>query len=196
MTFYLENVLGYGTRQVGLLMATLPIALGIVAPISGALSDRIGTRPITVLGLILMLLGFLAMSTLTAGTSSLGFILRFLPVGIGVAIFQSPNNSAVMGAVPRKRLGVASGLLSVTRTMGQTIGIAVLGALWAGWVFLYQGGALPGGATTASVIAQASGLHNTFLVVVGLVGFALVLAVWALLQERRQGRAAAVQTLP
>lgn len=193
MPFYLENVLGYGTRNVGLLMATLPIALGIVAPISGALSDRIGTRPITVVGLIVMLFGFYAMSTLSTGTTALGFILRFLPVGIGMATFQSPNNSAIMGAVPRKRLGVASGLLSMTRSMGQTIGIAVLGALWAGWVLLYQGEALPGGATTASAVAQAAGLHNTFLLVMGLLAFALVLAVWALAQERRECRAAPVQ---
>ena len=193
MPFYLENVLGYGTRNVGLLMATLPIALGIVAPISGALSDRLGTRPITVVGLIVMLFGFYTMSTLSTGTTALGVILRFLPAGIGMATFQSPNNSAIMGAVPRKRLGVASGLLSMTRTMGQTIGIAVLGALWAGWVLLYQGEALPGGATTASAVAQAAGLHNTFLLVMGLLAFALVLAAWALVQERRERRAAPVQ---
>lgn len=196
MPFYLENVLGYGTRNVGLLMATLPIALGIVAPISGALSDRIGTRPITVVGLIVMLFGFYAMSTLSTGTTALGFILRFLPVGIGMATFQSPNNSAIMGAVPRKRLGVASGLLSMTRTMGQTIGIAVLGALWAGWVLLYQGETLPGGATTASAVAQATGLHNTFRLVMALIAFALVLAVWALVQELRARRATPVQAQP
>ena len=193
MPFYLENVLGYGTRKVGLLMATLPIALGIVAPISGALSDRLGTRPITVVGLIVMLFGFYAMSTLSTDTTSLGIILRFLPASIGMATFQSPNNSAIMGAVPRKRLGVASGLLSMTRTMGQTMGIAVLGALWAGWVILYQGATLPGGASTASAVAQVAGLHNTFLLVMGLLAFALVLAGWALVQERRERRATPVQ---
>jgi len=49
-------------------------------------------------------------------------------------MFQSPNNSAIMGAVPRQHLGVASGLLSLTRTLGQTTGIALIGASWASLV--------------------------------------------------------------
>jgi Na+/melibiose symporter-like transporter len=129
MPFYLENVLGYTPRSVGLLLAIVPIALGITAPISGTLSDRFGPRPIIVAGLLMHLLGFLAVSTLSTGTTAVGYVLRFLPIGIGIGTFQSPNNSAVMGAVPRERLGIASGLLSITRTLGQTTGIAALGAL-------------------------------------------------------------------
>jgi EmrB/QacA subfamily drug resistance transporter len=184
--FFLENVLGYGTRQVGLLMATVPLALGIVAPASGALSDRVGTRPITVVGLASMLAGFYAMSTLDPSTGTLGYVLRFLPVGIGMGIFQSPNNSAVMGAVPRARLGIASGLLSITRTLGQTTGISVLGALWASRV-VFHAGLAPGGggATDASPAAQVSGLHDTFYVVIVILALALILAIWGVVQERR-----------
>jgi EmrB/QacA subfamily drug resistance transporter len=185
MPFYLENVLGYGTRQVGLLMATVPLALGVVAPISGALSDRVGTRPITVLGLLSMVFGFLAMTTLGPGTTTMGYILRFLPVGMGMGIFQSPNNSAVMGAVPRERLGVASGLLSITRTLGQTMGIAVLGALWASRVFFHAGVAAAGGATTAPALDQVAGLRDTFQVVMAILALSLALSVWGLLRERQ-----------
>ena len=188
MPFYLENVLGYGTRQVGLLMATIPLALSVVAPISGALSDRVGTRPITVLGLLSMLLGFLALTTLGPETATLGYILRFLPIGVGMGIFQSPNNSAVMGAVPRERLGVASGLLSITRTLGQTMGIAVLGALWASRVFFHSGAAVATGATAAPAADQVAGLHDTFLVVMGLLAVALSLSLWGLVKERRLQR--------
>jgi EmrB/QacA subfamily drug resistance transporter len=194
--FFLQNVLGYDTRQVGLLMATVPLAIGVVAPISGAVSDRIGPRPITVVGLATMLLGFYAMSTLDAQTGTLGYVLRFLPVGVGMGIFQSPNNSAVMGAVPRQRLGIASGLLSVTRTLGQTTGIAVLGALWASQVAYHSGAALLGGVTNAPAAAQVAGLHNTFLVVMVLLALGLALSVWGLVQERRLRQAAAVQTNP
>jgi EmrB/QacA subfamily drug resistance transporter len=194
--FFLENVLGYDTRQVGLLMATVPIALGIVAPISGALSDRLGTRPITVVGLASMLLGFYAMSTLHGSMSTVGYILRFLPVGIGMGIFQSPNNSAVMGAVPRARLGVASGLLSITRTLGQTTGIAVLGALWASRTIFHEGVAPSGEATAASSPAQIAGLQDTFHVVMGLLAVALALSVWGVLQERRLRQVAASQAQP
>ncbi len=139
MPFYLENVLGYDTQSVGFLLAIVPIALGITAPISGAMSDRFGTRPITVLGLAILVVGFVAVSTLSPETTALGYVLRFLPIGIGIGIFQSPNNSAVMGAVPRERLGIASGLLAITRTLGQSVGIAALGALWASRVFARAG---------------------------------------------------------
>jgi EmrB/QacA subfamily drug resistance transporter len=191
MPFYLENVLGYDTRQVGFLLAIVPIALGITAPISGSLSDRFGTRPIAVVGLAILLAGFLAVSTLSAETTAVGYVLRFLPIGIGIGVFQSPNNSAVMGAVPRERLGIASGLLSITRTLGQTTGIAALGAVWAARVMARAGGAMSGGATAAPAAAQVSALSDTFTVTVGLVAVSLALATWALVQSRRETAARA-----
>jgi len=185
MPFYIQNVLGYDPQQTGLLMATVPVALGIIAPISGNLSDRFGSRPITVAGLAVLTIGFLAVSSLDAETTTLGYVLRFLPVGLGVGIFQSPNNSAIMGAAPRDRLGIASGMLAVTRTLGQTTGIAMLGALWAGQVFKYVGSVLPGGATAAPVAAQVFGLRATFVIVSVLIFFALLLSIWGLREERK-----------
>jgi EmrB/QacA subfamily drug resistance transporter len=186
MPFYAENVLGYDPQQTGLLMATVPAALGIIAPVSGSLSDRFGSRPITVAGLAVLVAGFLAVSSLDAGTTTLGYVLRFLPVGLGMGIFQSPNNSAIMGAAPRERLGIASGMLAVTRTLGQTTGIATLGALWAGQVFKYVGKVLPGGATAAPVAAQVFALRDTFVIVSVLIVAALLLSVWGLAEERKQ----------
>lgn len=183
--FFLQGVLGYEPRQMGLLMATVPLAVGVVSPLSGALSDRVGTRPITVAGLAVLMAGFYSLTTVAADMTPLGYVLRFLPVGIGLGAFQSPNNSAVMGAVPRERLGVASGLLSITRIVGQTTGIAMLSALWAGRVAVHYGAPLAEGANTTSAAAQVAGLHDIFLVIVGLIGFGLALSVWALVQERR-----------
>ena len=185
LPFYLENVLGYSTQQVGLLLAIVPVVLGIVAPISGSMSDKFGTRRISIVGLIFLLVGYYAMSTLDAQTSALGYIMRLLPIGIGMGIFQSPNNSAIMGAVPRQRLGIASGLLSVTRSLGQTTGIAVLGAFWAARVIAYTGQILDEGATAAPVEAQVAGLQETFLSVMVLIAIGLALSVWGLVQERR-----------
>jgi EmrB/QacA subfamily drug resistance transporter len=182
--FYLENVLGYSTRQVGLLLAVVPIALGIVAPISGSLSDRIGTRQITMAGSLVLLIGYYLMSYLNLQTTTTAFVLLFLPIGIGMGIFQSPNNSAIMGAAPREHLGIASGLLAVTRSLGQIMGIAVLGALWAGQVLTAAGRPLPGGATAAPAPAQVAGLQATFLVTAGLMAMALALSIWAFWQER------------
>lgn len=186
MPFYLENVLGYGPREVGLLLAVVPIALGVTSPLSGTLSDRLGTRPITVVGLAILFLGYYSLSTLGTDTSPAGYILRFLPIGIGMGVFQSPNNSAIMGTAPRRRLGIVSGMLAITRTLGQTTGIALLGALWAARVFYYAGENLPGGATMASARAQVAGLQDAFLIMAAMIAVAFALALWALIRERRK----------
>jgi len=190
MPFYAENVLGYDPQQTGLLMATVPVALGIIAPLSGSLSDRFGSRPITVAGLAMLTVGFLAVSSLDAETTTLGYVLRFLPVGLGMGMFQSPNNSSIMGAAPRERLGIASSMLAVTRTLGQTTGIAVLGALWAGQVFKHAGEVLTGGATSAPIPAQVFALRDTFVIVSILIFVALLLSIWGLREERKSKQVA------
>jgi EmrB/QacA subfamily drug resistance transporter len=188
MPFYLENVLGYDPRAVGFLLAIVPVTMGVTAPLSGSLSDRLGTRPIAVTGLLVLLVGYYAVSTLSVQTTPLGYILRFLPIGVGMGIFNSPNNSAIMGSAPRAQLGVASGLLAETRTLGQITGIAVLGALWASRVAYYLGTVPQGGTTTAPAPTQVAALQYTFHAVVVLIGLALLLGLWGLVQERRGQR--------
>jgi EmrB/QacA subfamily drug resistance transporter len=187
MPFYLENVLGYNTLQVGYMLAVIPVTLGIAAPIAGALSDRLGTRPMTVVGLLVLMIGYYTTSTLTLQTGVMGYILRLLPIGIGMGIFQSPNNSAIMGSASHKELGVVSGLLSTTRTLGQTAGVAILGAVWASQVAAYVGDLVEGGATVAPRAAQLAGLQDTLLVATMLMVLALGLSIWGLIQERRSG---------
>jgi hypothetical protein len=139
---------------------------------------------------VILLLGYYAISTLSTETTVFSYLLRLLLVGLGMGIFQSPNNSAIMGSAPRTQLGVASSLLSLTRTLGQTVGIAVFGALWASRVFAHTGGVLPGGATAAAPAAQEAALQETFLMVALLVGLGLLLGAWGLVQEWRSQRLA------
>ncbi len=184
MPFYLQNVLQFSPGLSGLMLTTVPISMGLLAPISGSLSDRLGTRPLTVAGLVLLCLGYLGATTLTETTSIFGYILRFIPIGAGMGLFQSPNNSAIMGAAPREQLGVASGLLSITRTLGQTSGIAIMGALWASKVSLLSG--LPAGeATNAPGTFQVTALHFTLWIVIVMISIGLVLSLIAYWQERR-----------
>ena len=185
LPFYLEDVLGYDVAQVGLLLAVVPVALGVLSPISGTLSDRFGSRPIIVIGLILLLIGYYTISTLNAQTTAAGYILRLLPLGLGMGIFMSPNNSAIMGAASRQQLGIVSGLLSISRTLGQTVGIAVLGAIWAGRVFYHVGQTLPGGATAAPAPAQVVALQDAFFGLIFMIALALALSIWGFVQERR-----------
>ncbi len=181
--FFLQNVLDYSPQKAGALLTIVPIAMGILAPVSGRMSDRYGTRALTVIGLAVAALGYLAVSTLTENTTAMGYLLRFLPVGIGMGIFQSPNNSAVMGAVPRHRLGVASGLLSISRTIGQVMGISLVGSFWATRIRIMGYGG--GDATSAPAAIQAIALQQTVRGIVALLIIALGLSIWAYLKERR-----------
>lgn len=179
---YLQNILHYNSQQTGLMLAVTPICVSIVAPLSGALSDRTGSRPITTLGLLILIIGFVAVSTLSEATSTLGYLLRFIPVGIGIGLFQSPNNSAVMGSVARANLGVASGLLSLTRTVGQTAGIAILSAFWENRVAFYHGSFLDAGATFAPIASQVAGLLDTVYLTIAILVLAFLISSWALVE--------------
>lgn len=185
LPFYLENVLGYTTGQAGQLLAIIPITLGLMSPLSGWLADRFGTRPITVVGLGIILLGFIGFEFLGTETTALLFIVLIAPIGLGMGVFQSPNNSAILGAVPPRNLGVASSLMAITRTLGQTIGIAALNAIWASRIISYSPEVAGGDITAASAAIQVAALRDTALVIIGLVIFALLLATWSWLQLRR-----------
>lgn len=184
LPFYLELALSLPVFQIGLLLASTPVVLAVLGPLSGSLSDRFGTRPVSVIGLTILVLGYLVASTMDTATTPWGFILRMLLIGVGMGVFQSPNNSAIMGAAPRHRLGIASGMLSITRTLGQTTGIALLGALFASAVSNYAG--RPTDISVASPAAIADALHDQFLLVAGLVGIGLALSLLAWWWERRQ----------
>jgi EmrB/QacA subfamily drug resistance transporter len=181
MPFYLQNVMAFDAQKTGLLMVIPPLGIALMAPISGALSDKMGSRLITTIGLVVAGLGYLIVSGLTPETSILEYILRYLPIGLGMGIFQSPNNSAVMGSAPKDRLGVASGLLSLTRVIGQMAGIAILGAIYNTGVARVSG-VVSAGAVKAPVAAQMSGLHTAFIFAVIVLAVSLVFSVWALVQ--------------
>lgn len=185
MPFYLENVLGYDPRMAGLLLSVVPVMLGITSPISGVASDRFGTRRIATLGLGMLLIGYLSLRSLSADTSGLEYALRYVPIGLGFGIFQSPNNTAVMAAAPRSQMGVVSGMLAISRTLGQTTGIAILGTVWASLVTFHAGYPLPGGATEAPPELQVIALQETFLIISVIIAIAVGLSLWAMVKSEK-----------
>jgi EmrB/QacA subfamily drug resistance transporter len=184
--FYLQGMLGYPPAQAGLLMMTTPLAAGILSPFSGLLSDRFGTRAIATIGLAFLAVGYAGLTTLSASTTAVGYLLLFLPIGVGIGMFQSPNNSAVMGESPRSQLGVVSGLLSLARTLGQLVGIGIAGALWSSRTAAQAGAAASGDATAAPVLAQIAGLHDVLVAILVLMVGALALGVWALANQHHE----------
>jgi EmrB/QacA subfamily drug resistance transporter len=130
MPFFLQLAQNRSPVQVGLLMMAVPLSMGVIAPVAGSLSDRFGPRGLSLLGLLILTGGCLALSTLRLDTPWWGFVLRAIPLGLGVGLFQAPNNSAIMGAVPREHLGVASGLLNYARVFGQSTGLPLIGSIF------------------------------------------------------------------
>ncbi len=184
LPFYLTNVLLLEPVAVGLLLTTSWISFGVASPIAGILSDRFGYRRIAGAGLILMAFGCYAVSTLSVDSSILGYILRVSTLGLGIGLFQSPNNSAVMGSVPSERLGVASGINVIARTLGRTSGIAALGALWASRVTAHAGPDYIGGVTEAAAAFQIAGLRDVTYAALAIVAVALILSAWGILEAR------------
>ncbi len=185
MPFYLENILNKAPQTAGLMLAVLPVSMGITAPLAGSLSDRMGTRLLTVIGLSIAATGYAAISTLDEATTTIGYLVRFIPLGVGMGFFQSPNNSAIMGSAPKNRLGVASGLLAITRTLGQTSGISIFGALWASRILQYAGPDMIGDVTAAPTAVQVSALRDVLLVFCAIIIIALCLSVFAYITEAR-----------
>jgi EmrB/QacA subfamily drug resistance transporter len=185
LPFLLEMVQGYQIHVIGLLLMSFPIAMGIIAPVAGILADRFGSRLISIVGLVVIIAGCLWMSTLTVASDPLPFVARMFTLGFGFGLFQTPNSSAIMSAAPRQRMGIASGLLSLSRTLGQSTGVPLMGALFTAQTLAYTG--LPAGtdATTAPPAALLAGVTGTFGIGAGIVLLAALLAWWAYRLDRK-----------
>ena len=124
LPFYIQKVLHYGPAITGLILTVSPLLMMIIAPLSGVLGDRIGSRPLAFLGSIISASAFYFMSTLTM-FSSIYLVIGFLAIlGIGTAIFQAPNNRAIMISIPDKSSGIASGVLVTFRNLGMIFAVS------------------------------------------------------------------------
>jgi MFS family permease len=130
LPFLLIQGRGLGTAQAGLVLTAQPIVMAVVAPISGTLSDRIGSRGLATVGMLLLAAGLVLLALFTAHGSLRALAGALALVGLGVGIFVSPNNSALMGAAPPFRQGVASGVLATSRNVGMVLGVGFAGAIF------------------------------------------------------------------
>ncbi len=181
LPFFMQLALGLTILQVGFVMAIVSIEIALIAPTAGYLADRLGAHRVTLLGLATLLVGFLVASTVNVDNSQLGFLLRILPMGIGIGLFMSPNSTVIMGAAPPARLGVASGLIGLTRMIGQTTGIALLGAVFASNVARSAG--MPVDVTDASPLAISQAYRLQFYIVAVVIGATLL---WSLKSKTEQ----------
>jgi len=130
LPFYLLQGRGMSTSQAGLILTIQPIVMAIIAPISGSISDRIGTRIPTVAGMIVLSLGILMMSTMGPNSPIYLVAIALGIIGFGTGTFISPNNSAIMGSATRERQGIAAGILATSRSTGMVLGVGLAGAIF------------------------------------------------------------------
>jgi MFS family permease len=124
--FVLERVFGDSPLTAGSRLTVIPVALGLAAPISGALCDRVGARLLKVAGTLTLLASSLLLAyVLDTGASRLVLLTGLLALlGTGQGLFTAPNNSEIMGAAAGES-GRAGGLLQMFRTFGMSLGISL-----------------------------------------------------------------------
>jgi EmrB/QacA subfamily drug resistance transporter len=150
MPFYLSQILGYSPERMGLTLTAVPLTNALIAPVSGALSDRIGSRALGSMGLAVATVGLVLISALGSSATQLQVVGALVVAGLGSAVFQAPNSSAIMGSVPVGMLGIAAGMVATMRNLGMVTGVAVSSALYVSLSLRY---AEHVGATQASVLA-------------------------------------------
>jgi MFS family permease len=158
LPFYFQELRGFSTVETGLLLTPLPLMLAVVAPLSGTLADRFGSRWLSPIGLAIACIGLALISQIDAHSSIRDIIWRLAVIGIGQGLFQSPNTRTMMSAAPQEAQGEASGLLATGRVVGQSISVALTGTVFAAL----------GGATAGTLLSSPQAHHLSVLALSGL----------------------------
>ena len=160
MPFYLMQAVGYSSAYAGLLLTTIPLMRLVVAPVSGWLSDNIGSRFLCPVGLSLMSLALFLLGNLTINSPVIDVVLRLAIMGLGSGLFEPPNNSSIMGTAPTERLGTASAMISTSRSVGMATGLAIAGAVFASRRLFYAAQLAP--LSLAPEVIQSKALVGGF----------------------------------
>jgi EmrB/QacA subfamily drug resistance transporter len=207
MTLYMQNVLHYSPLETGIRFLPSTLVIVVAGPLAGRLTDRVGPRPLMTVGLVVVAAAIFVQSHITVH-SGYGLLLPgFVLMGLGMGLVMSPMSTAAMNAVDRTKAGAASGVLSMSRMVGSTFGVAVMGAIvtTVGRAKLDQqlpqlpaatrsaianslgGGGAPHGEASAHVVAA---VHQAFVSAVGtgltigaVVVLVAALASWLLIQR-------------
>jgi MFS family permease len=161
MPYYLIQGRGFTPAQAGLILTAQPLVMAVVAPISGTLSDRIGTRLPAVFGMAVLSAGLFLLSKLDAQSEIKTIMMALAVIGLGTGAFISPNNSALMGSAPKSRQGIAAGILATARNFGMVLGVGIAGAIFITTLAHGSNGLIAPGLTQNAVIFRA--LELSFL---------------------------------
>jgi len=158
--FLLSRLLGEGPGRVGLVLTAFPLAVLCVAPSAGALSDRVGSARPAAAGALVSALACVLLAAMPASAGPAAVAFRLALFGLGTGLFQSPNNSSVMGSAPKAHLGVVGSLLGTARTLGMVLGVAAAGAVL--YAFVPASALRGGGLDAATAAAFAAGVRRAY----------------------------------
>lgn len=125
LPFFLQEILKYNALKTGLLILPYSVTLSVMAPIAGRLSGKYGSRYLTIAGPIVYCIALLMFTLYDKNAAMWQIVLASGIMGIGNGLFQSPSNNAIMTCVKTEELGLASGILALSRNMGNILGVAV-----------------------------------------------------------------------
>src|SRR4051794_25889539 len=130
LALYMQDILRYSPLEAGVRFLPSTLMIVGVAPVAGRLSDRYGPRWLIAGGLTVVAASLYSFSGIAVDSGYLDLLPGFMLLGIGIAMTMSPMTSAAMNAVPVQKAGIASGVLSMFRMVGGSLGVAVTGAIF------------------------------------------------------------------
>lgn len=194
--FYAQDLLGLSPFHAGLLLMLMPICMVVVAPVSGALSDKIGSELLTVSGLVVMFVAQFGLAYVHQDSSVFAVGIWIALLGIGSGLFQSPNTSLVMAQVPRTQLGSAGSINSLVRNVGMVLGIS-LATTFLFYIMSREAGYRVTGLIPDRPDIFMTGMHSVFLGSSFIYLAAIVLTGWRMYRSmalKRSGEAKAHTT--
>jgi MFS family permease len=126
LSLYLQYVKGLSPQGAGAVLFVQPLAQAVLSPLCGRLADRYPPERVATAGMALCTVGLAVSTTITASTSLAVLVVMLAVLGTGFALFSSPNTSAIMGSVPARYYGLASGMVSSMRTLGMLTSMTII----------------------------------------------------------------------
>jgi len=125
LSLYLQYIQGFSAAFAGLILVAQPVIQTVFSPVAGRLSDRIEPQVVATAGMALTTLGLASFIFLTPSTPIWAIIASLMVMGLGYGLFSSPNTNAIMSSVSLKHLGIASGMVATSRSLGQLLSMAI-----------------------------------------------------------------------
>jgi EmrB/QacA subfamily drug resistance transporter len=178
MPFFLIQGIGMKVSFAGLLMAVPSGTAMLLGPVSGWMSDRFGQVWFSAFGAIINVIALMMMRNFDLHTQTLSMLPAMILIGAGSGLFQSPNNSTLMGTVPRQHYGTTSALIALQRQVGMSLGMAICGVLFSTRRLVYQTKLVAQGIEPdcAVELATAPAFHDVLLLGIIIGSIAVVLS--------------------